>query len=244
MPRRSTPRRGPTYPADLFSFVASIAPARDRALDCATGNGQAAIGLAGHFREVVAVDASAEQIRQAVPRPNVSYRVAPAEATGLPDASFDAVSAACGLHWFDRDRYYPEVERLLRPRGVFAAWTYSRFTIDPAIDAFIRSSIQDVVFPYWAQANRLSWSGYRDVEFPFDEIAHPAFAIECDWTAEEMLGFLLTWSATRQCIRAIGSAFFESASRELIQRWGPAGTTRRVTLPIDMRVGRVTPAQP
>lgn len=233
----------PAYPAELFAFVTSIAPARERALDCATGNGQAATGLARHFREVVAIDASAEQIQQAMARPNVTYRVAEAESTGLPDRSFDVVATACGLHWFDRDRYYPEVSRLLRPNGVFAAWTYSRFSIDPAIDAVIKTQIQDVVFPYWAQANRLSWNGYRDVEFPFDEVAHPAFAIECDWTAQEMLGFVMTWSATRQCIRAIGSAFFESASGELVERWGPPGATRRVTLPIDMRVGRVTPAR-
>ena len=231
----------PTYPAEVFAFVASIAPARERALDCATGNGQAATGLAAHFREVVAVDASAEQIEQAMRRPNLRYRVAQAESTGLPGASFDAVTAACGLHWFDRDRFYPEVKRLLRPQGVVVAWTYSRFTIDPEIDAFIKTAIQDIVFPYWAKANRLSWSGYREVEFPFDEIAHPPFAIENDWTAEQMLGFLMTWSATRQCIKAIGPAFFEEASAELIPRWGPPGATRRVTLPIDMRAGRVTP---
>ena len=44
----------PTYPEELFGFVASIAPARERVWDCATGNGQAAVGLARYFAEVEA----------------------------------------------------------------------------------------------------------------------------------------------------------------------------------------------
>jgi methylase of polypeptide subunit release factors len=59
-------RSRPTYPDELFAFLARHAPARDRAWDCATGNGQAAMGLARHFRQVEATDASAEQISHAI----------------------------------------------------------------------------------------------------------------------------------------------------------------------------------
>ena len=56
--------RRPTYPEALFAFIASKAPTRDRARDCATGNGQAAIGLAKHFAHVDATDASAACCRR------------------------------------------------------------------------------------------------------------------------------------------------------------------------------------
>ena len=51
-------RHRPVYPEALYAHVAKLAPARDRAWDCATGSAQAARGLAGHFREVIATDAS------------------------------------------------------------------------------------------------------------------------------------------------------------------------------------------
>ena len=35
----------PTYPDALFAYLATLAPSHDLAWDCATGNGQAALGL-------------------------------------------------------------------------------------------------------------------------------------------------------------------------------------------------------
>jgi len=62
-------RHRPHYPDELFEYLASIAPGRDLAWDCGTGNGQAALGLARHFNRVVASDASSEQIKQATRHP-------------------------------------------------------------------------------------------------------------------------------------------------------------------------------
>src|SRR5947209_10684741 len=42
-----------------------------------------------------------------------------AEATGLPDQSFDFVTAAQAAHWFDRESARREFARLLKPEG----WT-------------------------------------------------------------------------------------------------------------------------
>lgn len=39
----------PHDPPELFASRAALAPARDLAWDCATGSGQAAVGLADHF---------------------------------------------------------------------------------------------------------------------------------------------------------------------------------------------------
>jgi hypothetical protein len=69
-------------------------PGRDLAWDCATGNGQAALALAAHFRHVHATDLSAEQLAQATPHARIDYRQAPAEASGLADRSCDLVTVA------------------------------------------------------------------------------------------------------------------------------------------------------
>src|SRR4029077_8666035 len=71
----------PHYPDELFEHLASISARHELAWDCATGNGQAAVGLARHFEKVIATDASAQQIESAEPDKRISYRVAPAEAS-------------------------------------------------------------------------------------------------------------------------------------------------------------------
>ena len=84
----------PHYPAALFADLAAVAPGHALAWDCATGNGQAAAGLAAHFRAVVATDASAAQIGAATGPANVRFAVAPAEASGLAPGSVDLVLVA------------------------------------------------------------------------------------------------------------------------------------------------------
>jgi SAM-dependent methyltransferase len=234
----------PTYPEELFRFVASVAPEHDRAWDCATGNGQAARGLVRHFREVEATDASEEQIARARPCPGVRYSVQPAEGTRFEDDAFDAVCVAAALHWLDFRRFFPEVHRVLRPGGVFAAWTYSRMSVDQEIDAFLKEALLDVLLPYWSPRNRLSWNGYRDAPFPFEELPVPPLRIECRWGVEEVLAFIRTWSGTQRCIRERGTAFLEAAGAGLAKRWGEPGVRRLVMIPVDMRAGRHAPAAP
>ena len=111
----------PQYPPELFEYLGGIAPQRKLAWDCATGNGQAAIALASVFERVIATDASEAQIANAEAHAHVEYRVAPAENSGIESDTIDLVMVAQALHWFDLDRFYAEVMRLLKPGGIFAA---------------------------------------------------------------------------------------------------------------------------
>jgi SAM-dependent methyltransferase len=113
----------PTYPETLFQTLASLAPATRSAWDCGTGNGQAAAGLAEFFESIEATDASTEQIAHAKLHPRVRYQTVPAEASGLADKSMDLVSVAQALHWFDRDRFFAEVQRICTtPRVARCLW--------------------------------------------------------------------------------------------------------------------------
>src|SRR5215471_5977227 len=114
----------PHYPATLFDFLATLAPRNSLVWDCACGNGQATLDLARRFSRVVATDASSEQIASAKPHPNVEYRVAPAEQSGLSNGAVALITVAQALHWFDFDRFYAEAKRVLAPNGVLAAWAY------------------------------------------------------------------------------------------------------------------------
>ncbi|HEY0879249.1 MAG TPA: class I SAM-dependent methyltransferase, partial [Zeimonas sp.] len=129
----------PTYPAALFDWLASRCAARELAWDCGAGSGQASLALGARFTRVIATDASAEQIARATPHARIEYRVAAAERSGLETACADLITVAQALHWFDLDRFWPEVRRVARSAALFAAWTYGPLEVDgDAVDALVQ----------------------------------------------------------------------------------------------------------
>jgi ubiquinone/menaquinone biosynthesis C-methylase UbiE len=130
----------PQYPRALFAFIAANSPNEQSALDCATGNGQAALGLAEFFQKVIAIDASAQQIENARFNDRVKYFIAPAEASGLSARSCDAITVGQALHWFRLAEFYAEVRRVLKPGGLLAVWTYHHVCISAEVDTSVRRS--------------------------------------------------------------------------------------------------------
>jgi SAM-dependent methyltransferase len=227
----------PRYPARLFAELAARAPRRELAWDCATGNGQAALGLAEHFRLVIATDGSAAQIAAAVPRDGVTYRVALAETSGLPSSAVDLVTVAQAVHWLDRDAFYREARRVLVPGGVIAVWCYALLEIDHRVDALVRSFYEKTVGPYWLQDRRLVDDGYRTLDFPFDEFELPPLAIEQDLTLDQLGGYLRTWSATQRFVQERGEDPVAPLIDEIAASWGDPAARRRARWPLWVRAG-------
>jgi len=135
----------PRYPQKLFDYLGGIAPSRQVAWDCGTGNGQAAVGLASVFDRVIATDASAKQIANAESHKKIDYRVAPAENSGIESETLDLIMVAQALHWFDLDRFYAEARRVLKPDGILAASAYNLLHIEPRIDGVVNRYYYEVV---------------------------------------------------------------------------------------------------
>ena len=228
----------PRYPAALFSALAATVSRHDMAWDAGTGNGQAAIALADHFRHVVATDASAAQIAAATTHERVEYRVARAEASGLDDESTDLVTVAQALHWFDIPGFFAEARRVLRSDGVVAAWTYGLMSIDPAIDQIIHDFEHSKVGPYWPAQRELVDSGYRTIDFPFDELSFPTFLIEQPMTVDTLAGYVRTWSSVAHYVQANGDDPVAPFIAEIADWWGAREHSRKVTFPVTVRVGR------
>ncbi len=226
----------PTYPDVLFRHFAEAAPGRDAVWDCATGNGQAARGLGKYFARVEATDASAQQIAQALPAPNVVYSVQPAEATSFAAASFDAVCVAQAIHWFDVERFYAEVRRVLRPGGVVLVTAYGWATVSPEFDAVLERAVLEPIRPHWPPQNQLIMDGYRDLPFPFERIEFPKLAIEMHWTLAEYVNYIATWTATRRKLER-DAELLARAAPILEAAWGEAGA-RTVTMPLLVLCGR------
>ena len=227
----------PEYPAELFEYLASLAPARELAWDCATGNGQAARALKGWFRSVVATDASAEQLSHAEPAEGIDYRVAPAEASGLASSSVDLVTVAQALHWFDRERFCAEAERVLRPGGAVACWCYGLMHISPEVDALVGRLYEEILGTYWPPERMLVQERYQTIDFPFAGVAAPKFEITERWDFAQVVGYLGTWSSARLYRERRGSDPIALVGDELLAAWGEPATGRAVVWPLHARIG-------
>jgi len=229
----------PRYPAALFEWLADAAPSRERAVDLGCGTGQASVALAERFAEVIALDPSADQIERAEPHPRVRYGVAPAEATGLPDASVDLAIAAQALHWFDPALLYPELARIGRPGALFAAFTYDLCRIDPRVDAVIDPFYRDLVGPFWPPERAHVDAGYRTLPFPLHELEAPSFRIEEAWDLDHVVGYLGTWSAVSAYRKQRGSDPIVQILEPLRAAWGPPKERRTVSWRLTLRAGRI-----
>ncbi len=209
----------PQYPQDLYEFLASCVDTKERAWDCGAGNGQASVAIAEYFREVYATDISKSQIANAIPKNNVFYSVQPAEKTNFPNGYFDAVTVAQALHWFDIESFWAEVKRVLKKGGIFSAWCYSWLSVSSPIDLVIKEGILDIIESYWSPRIQLIDNGYRNIDFPFEPIQAPPIEMKISWTLAELLAYMHTWSATRQCMQQQGTKFFEALRDNLLHIW-------------------------
>ncbi|MCP5381782.1 MAG: class I SAM-dependent methyltransferase [Kordiimonadaceae bacterium] len=194
----------PDYPDAMFQYLAGLCMGHDLLWDCATGSGQAARGFSPYFKKIYASDGSEKQINNAHGPDNIDFVVADAAKSGLADHSVDLVSVAQALHWFDLDAFYAEVRRVLKPGGIIAVWCYGLMEIDPEIDTLFYEFYDGVVGPYWPPERVHIERGYSDLDFPFEKIETPAFAMDLKWDLDAFLGYLSTWSATTRYIAEKG----------------------------------------
>jgi SAM-dependent methyltransferase len=233
----------PGYPQELFDYLGSIAPSRQLGWDCGTGNGQAAVRLASIFDRVIATDASETQIANAQPHEHVEYRVATAENSGIQSGMIDLIMVAQALHWFDLDRFYAEAQRVLKPDGVLAASAYNLLQIEPAIDEIVNRYYYEVVGPFWPPERQLV-ERFTDLPFPFHEIDPPKFEMTAQWSLENLVGYLRTWSSTQRFIVARASDPLEQIANDLRNAWGNPHQVRNVVWPLTLRVGVNTTPNP
>ncbi|XP_054480167.1 putative methyltransferase DDB_G0268948 [Anoplopoma fimbria] len=98
------------------------------AVDVGCGSGQGTNLLAPYFAKVVGTDVSPAQLEMAVTNknpPNVSYRECPAEDLPFSSGEVDLVTAMTAAHWFDREKFLLEADRVLRPGGCLALLSYT-----------------------------------------------------------------------------------------------------------------------
>lgn len=231
----------PGYPAQLFDFLPALCVRHTRAWDCATGNGQIAAGLAAHFEQIEATDISGNQLRHAVQKVNIRYRAEAAETPSFPDRYFDLIVVGQAAHWFDFDKFYAAVRRVAHPGAVLALVGYNLLTVDVATDALIRHLYSHVLGTYWDAERRHVEAAYSTIPFPFPEKTFPVMDMAYEWTADQLLGYLSTWSALRLYVEKTGASPLSGEFRKNVQEVWPDGVLKTVRFPIFGRIGVVNP---
>ena len=226
----------PTYPPELFEFLAAEAAGHEVAWDCATGSGQAAVALGDHFASVIATDASQAQIDAAGSHPGVEYRVATAEESGLQDQSVDLVAVGQAFHWFDAEAFMAESSRVLRSNGVLAIWCYELCSVSDACDAIVDELYRDIVGEFWPPERVTIEQGYSEVIMPGAALKTPSLAMSSNWRVSDMLGYLRTWSASKRFETAKATDPVAQVEAALISAWGDG--PRSVSWPLAIKACR------
>uniref|UniRef100_A0A803NHL8 Methyltransferase type 11 domain-containing protein n=1 Tax=Cannabis sativa TaxID=3483 RepID=A0A803NHL8_CANSA len=168
----------PTYPLEWYSKLAALTPHHNLAWDVGTGNGQAAIGVSEHYKQVIATDVNMAQLERATPHPRVRYLPTPQtmndnELVSLigGENSVDLITVATAVHWFDLSHFYSIVSRVLRkPGGVLAVWSYFDMAVSPEFDSLFKK-FHDSLLPFWPkEVTDYVHEGYKTLSFPFESV--------------------------------------------------------------------------
>jgi len=221
------------YPPSFFDRLSALAiglPGQ-RILDLGTGTGNLAREFARRGCSVAAVDISEQQIAEArrlaaEQNLQIDFRVAPAEQTGLPDHSFDVITASQSWLYFDRDRVVAETKRLLLPGGRLIT---SHLAWLPRLDPIAKQT-EDLILkhnPDWTAAN-LSGQISSRPEWIGEDFYVAAFFIY-----HEPIPFTReTWRGRIRACRAIGAQLssaevekFDAEHAALLARTAPESFT-------------------
>ena len=189
----------PRYPAEIISLIekeCGLTPETVIA-DFGSGTGFLSELFLRHGNRVLGVEPNAE-MRAAGERllagyPNFISIDATAEATTLPDASVNLVTAGQAFHWFDRDRTRREFQRILKPGG----WVVIIWNTFPTGRSALVKAYDDVLVRYGTDyrevAREIEDSGIENF-FPPGECKTARFDFQQTFDWEGFKGRLLSAS--------------------------------------------------
>ena len=121
----------PHYPKEVYEGIIAYYKEHQNsyclALDVGCGTGLSTVPLAQYFDKVIGLDNSPTQLAEADrTKTNVSYWKGNAEDLSFcASESVDLVTCMMTYHWIDnKEEFYEEVRRVLKPNGVLAMCVY------------------------------------------------------------------------------------------------------------------------
>ncbi len=203
------------YPNEFYDklHTLGIGVVGQRILDLGTGTGVIPRTLSKFGATFVGTDISREQINAAFALSkekglDIEWKVCPAEDTGLPDNSFDVITACQCWWYFDKSKIIPEAIRILKPQGKLALLYMNWLPYEDEIAA----KTEDLVLkfnPDWKgfgfKGNMFSIPDYLDSKFSLN--TYHKFRLNIPFTRE-------SWRGRIRACRGIGASLTSTQVEE------------------------------
>lgn len=215
------------YPAEFYQKIVgrNLCVKGQRVLDVGTGTGVLPRNLRPYGADWTGIDLSEEQIAMAKAlskEMDIRYFAASAERPGVPDDSFDVITACQCFWYFDHERSAPVFHRLLRPNGrlllLYMAWLPSEDEIAAASEELVlRYS------PNWTGGGEV----VRPIEIPacylsyFEPVYHEEYRLAVPFTRESWHGRMKTCRGVGASLHADEIAAWEAEHRKLLAKIAP-----------------------
>lgn len=203
----------PGYPDGAIAAIFDFAGDVDLIVDLGAGTGKLTRLLTGSDAVVVAIDpvsAMTTLIPESAPSAHVVTGVA--EALPFADAGVDCITVAQAVHWFDGDRAWPELARVIRPRGALAILANIRLREVEWVNALWSLMDEAERDAPWRQAGRPPLSTPHGFEAPVTS----QFRHEVGMTEESVIARLSSVSHIAMLDDA-RRAEFEQRAREIVR---------------------------
>ncbi|CAI9534103.1 unnamed protein product [Staurois parvus] len=198
----------------IFSFVDERLPKPyGFAVDVGCGTGQSTRILSPFFEKVLGTDISEAQIEEAKKAPgspNVTYSACPAEEVPVGDASVDLLTACAAVHWFNIEKFLKEVDRILKPRGCLAFFSYL-----PHMEVHYKerseqmsqvfADVENILAPYQHEKVHHVKTGYKEIfeSIPYtDKRRIESVVTKIRMPLSGLLGFIQTFSMFQSYLRS------------------------------------------
>ncbi|CAG9334002.1 unnamed protein product [Blepharisma stoltei] len=242
----------PDYPEDLFTHLSSLTNNHLVAWDVATGSGQAAKSLSKYYSTVIATDSSASQINSALPKDSSNsliFEHLPAELPKevvdshkyLTYNNVDLITVAQAMHWFNLEKFYDVVYKVLKTDGIIAAWSYQLPEVSSEIDKIMMEIYENVLGEkYWSPLLKHVDNGYANLDFPFDRNVSlpPTKEIIKEWNFEDYWNYLHTWSGLQTAIKNSNQDPSQPFYDKFLEIWGK-NEVKTVKFPMKFLIGRL-----
>ena len=209
----------------------------DRALDVGCGTGQSSLALLEVADEIVGLDNSSEMLVRAERHERIRYVEARAEQVPFGDASFGLMTVSSAFHWFNRQQFMHEAQRLMRPGGWLVIYN----------DGFTGRMIGNADYEKWNREqyevrypapprNREPFTDSDALVFGFTSSVADQFPHEVKFTPDQLVNYLLTQTNVISSVEA-GREDLQSVALWLLNSVQPlfAGSTGSFTFSCQMR---------